>query len=509
MTSENMQKGVAAAQARNVREAIGWFRKAVAEDPGNPNARAWLGQSLCRAGQRMDGLAMLRTAAHDFLPAPPAPARIDEALHTLTEIQGWGDFGTALKLSRLAAAAAPDDARAHQLMAVTCGQLNLTDEALAAAARALELAPDQPMMRVLQGSLQADAGRYAEARATLEGVLAAGAPERETFRAHKELARVLDALGEPGEVFAHVEAAAQIAPQLLEFRSHDPRMIPAMIDANFDGFDRELLSRWTAADFAGERPAPVFIAGFYRSGTTLTQQVLATHPDVFVADEAALIWDMKSELDRMVPGPAPAAQKLRGLDLAGAKRLRQAYWAYARGRYGPDAERAVFVDKFTMNTLDIGVINVVFPDARVIFMQRDPRDVCLSCVMQLMVPTPATIHLLTWRGTAMFYALAMDWWLHVRELLTLRLIEVRYEDAVSDFEASYRKVFEFLDLKWSPKALDFHERARGTFIASPSRNQVSKPLYSSAVGRWRRYEGRMAEVADLLDPLVEDLGYKA
>jgi len=509
MTTTNMQKGVAAAQARNVREAIGWFRKAVEEAPDNPNARAWLGQSLCRAGQRMDGLALLRTAAYDFLPSPPAPPRLDEALHTIAEIQGWGDFGAALKLSRLAAAAAPDDARPQQLLAATCGQLNLTDEGLAAAVRALDLQPDQPMMRVLQGSLQADAGRYDEARASLQGVLAAGAPERESFRAHKELARVLDALGEHDQVFAHIEAAAALAPQLLEFRSHDPRMVPAMIDSNFDGFDRELLSRWTAADFAGDKPAPVFIAGFYRSGTTLTQQVLATHPDAFVADEAGLVWDMKGELDRMVPGAAPAHQKLRGLDLAGVKRLRQAYWAYARGRYGADAERPLFIDKFTMNTLDIGVINVVFPDARVVFMHRDPRDVCLSCVMQLMVPTPATIHLLTWRGTAMFYALAMDWWLHVRELLTLRLIEVRYEDAVSDFESTYRKVFEFLGLTWDPRAIDFHERAKGSFIASPSRNQVSKPLYSSAVGRWRRYEGRMTEVADLLDPLVEDLGYKA
>jgi hypothetical protein len=103
----------------------------------------------------------------------------------------------------------------------------------------------------------------------------------------------------------------------------------------------------------------------------------------------------------------------------------------------------------------------------------------------------------------------MDWWLHVRELLTLRLIEVRYEDAVSDFEAAYRRLFEFLDLTWTPKALDFHERAKGAFIASPSRNQVSKPLFGSAVGRWRRYESRFAEVADLLDPLVEDLGYGA
>lgn len=506
MTSNAMKMGVAAAQARNAAEAIGWFRKALDEAPGDPSAQAWLGQCLCRTGQRVEGVALLRAAAARFLPEDGAPD-LDRGLHTVTELQGWGDFEGALELCRRATAAAPEAARAWQLLAVTCGQLNLTDEGLAAGERALRLQPDQPMMQVLQASLEADAGRHAEARARLEAALAAGAPERESFRAHKELARITDALGEPEQVFAHVEAAAALAPQLVEFRAHDPRLVPAMIDSNFEGFDAELLRRWSAADFAGERPAPVFVVGFYRSGTTLTQAVLATHPDVFVADEAGLVWDMKAELNRMVTGGGPTAKKLQALDLAGVKRLRQAYWHYARARFGADADKPVFVDKFTMNTLDIGVINVVFPDARVIFMLRDPRDVCLSCVTQLMVPTPATIHLLTWRGTAMFYALTMDWWLHVREMLTLKVIEVRYEDAVAAFEPTYRAVFEFLGLSWDPRAADFHRRAAGRFIASPSRNQVSRPLYASSVGRWRRFEKRYADVADLLDPLVTDLGY--
>jgi tetratricopeptide (TPR) repeat protein len=509
MTSNPMKMGLAAAQARNVGEAIGWFRKALAETPDDPVAKAWLGQSLCLTGDRVAGVALLREAARQFVRPPASEPDVPRALETIAQLQGWGDFEGALEFCRLAVQAAPDDMRAHQVLAVTCGQVNLTTEGLAAGERALQLQPDQPMMQVLQGSLEADAGQNAQARRRLEGVIAAGAPVRESFRAHKELARVVDALGDYAQVFPHIEAAAALAPQLLEFRSQDPRQIPAMIDSNFDGFDAELLGRWSAADFADEKPAPAFIIGFFRSGTTLTQEVLATHPDVFVADEAGLVWDMKGELNRMVQGSAPTAQKLRVLDLAGVRRLREAYWRYARGRFGDAVDRPLFVDKFTMNTLDIGVINVVFPDARVVFMMRDPRDVCLSCVTQLMVPTPSTIHLLTWRGAATFYALVMDWWMHVRELLTLEFVEVRYEDAVSAFEPTYRPVFEFLGLDWDPRVIDFHLRAAGKFIASPSRNQVSRPLYGSSVARWRRFESRYAEVADLLDPFAQELGYPA
>lgn len=504
-TSVAMQQGMAAARARNPFAASEWFRRELAERPENLAAKAWLGQSLCVIGQLVEGLALLRSAAAGLLErAHGNDMTFSQALEAIAGLQQWGDMEGALAPARRAAALAPEDARAHRTLAITCGQLNLTDEALAEGEASLALDPD-PMMQVMQASMESDAGRRAEAWTRLQRVLSGRPGPRVAFRAHKEAARALDGLGRHGEVFAHLDAAAVLAPRAPELTALDPRIVPRAIEANHATYDADLLSR-----FAGERfeaPAPAFIMGFYRSGTTLAQTVLATHADAFVADEAHLVGDVQRELFRIVPEGAGVADRLRQLDKAGVERLRAHYWDRVRLRYGEAAKRSVFIDKFTMNTLDLGLINTVFPDARLLFMLRDPRDVVLSAMLQLLPPTPATIHLLTWRGAASFYAAVMDWWLTVQPMLTVRTEVVRYEDAVAEFEPTFRRVFDLVGLPWTEVARDFHAQAAGRFIASPSRSQVSQPLYDTAVQRWRPYAERYADVCDVLDPLSDALGY--
>jgi Sulfotransferase family len=159
--------------------------------------------------------------------------------------------------------------------------------------------------------------------------------------------------------------------------------------------------------------------------------------------------------------------------------------------------------------VEAGLINVIFPDAKIIFMMRDPRDVCLSCFMQLMVPTPATIHLHGWQSTADFYATVMTWWLHIRDMLTVPYIEIRYEDAVDLFEPTYTRILSFLGLAWEPAMLAFHTRAKKKFIASPSRNQVAQPLYTSSLARWRHYDRYYAPIEKTLAPFIAAFDYPA
>ncbi len=503
-----MQMGLQAAQQRNVAEAVGWFQRAHQENPADPVARAWLGQCLCSLGRRLEGVDHLVKAGRQLLDGARASKDTSKVMEVIAQLQGWGAFESALEFARGLVEIDGGNPRAHQLLAVTCGQINLTDEALGAVAEALRLAPGHQMLLVLQASLEADAKRFAAAKARLVGVLAQSPGPREAFRAHKELARVLDGMGEYGAVFAHLEAAARLALTLPEYAQQDPAMVPAMVAQNQAGFTRELMGRWAGETFAETPRAPVFIMGFFRSGTTLTQEVLDVHPDVLVADEAGLLWAMQQELHRMAPSSGSVAQKLDRLDLAGIARLRAVYWTMARGRYGTAVDRGVFVDKYTMNTVDVGLINTVFPDAKVVFVMRDPRDVCLSCVMQLMTPTPSTRHLLTLADTAALYAKVMAWWIAAREMLTVDCLEIRYEDAVEAFEPTFQRLFSFLDLAWDPEVLRFHEHAVGKFVASPSRNQVAQPLYSSSVARWRRYETELSAVSVELAPFIDKFHYR-
>lgn len=521
-----IDRGVQAAKAQDAATALAWFQRAHELDPRDAQARAWLGQTLCRLGRRIEGLEHLAAAGAQLLQGNAATTQAQapgiDALEVLTQIQAWSGHEQGLALARALAQAQPQNARAHYLLAATCGQVNLTGEAMHAVRTASRLAPEDPMIQVLQASLEADARDYEAACERLEALLdrlsnaAVTAPgampttnARALFRALKEMARVLDALGEHDAVFPQLEAAAEVAPHLPEYAAMKLDLVPELIRHNAAGYTRQGMARFARDAFAEQPRAPVFVMGFFRSGTTLAQEVLRAHPEVFLSDEVGLLRAMEQELQRLQPGPGSVPQKLARLDRQGIVRLRAAYWSAAHGHHGAACERGVFIDKFTLATVDLGLINTVFPDARVLFVLRDPRDVCLSCVMQLMVPSHATHHLLRLEDAATLYAQVMRWWLQVRAQLSLAHLTLRYEDAVADFEATFGRVFEFIGLPWRDEVRDFHRHAAGRYVASPSRNQVAQPLYRSSVARWRRYAKQMAPVLPALAPFVTGFGYPA
>lgn len=513
-----IERGRQAAQAQDAATALAWFQRAHEADPADPTARAWLGQSLCHLGRRFEGVAHLAAAGEALAQPAPAPNAqpLAQAVEILTQLHAHGAVERALPLARSLARLQPHSARAQYLLAATCGQLNLRPEAQAAIAAAAAIAPDDPGIGVLYASLDADAGQYEAACERLDALLARlsaapqqGANARHLFRALKEMARVLDALGETEAVFAQLEAAAQLAPLVPDYAALRQDLVPELIARNAAGLRRIDLHRFAGDAFAEQARAPVFVMGFYRSGTTLTQQVLRTHPEVFLSDEVDLLRAVERELNRLQPGSASVLEKLAQIDRGGIVRLRNAYWRAALEHHGPSCERGVFVDKFTLATVDLALIATVFPDARVLFVLRDPRDVCLSCVMQLMAPSHATRHLLALSDTAALYAQVMGWWQQVHSALPLPPRVLRYEDAVADLEGSMRPVFDFIGLPWRDEALRFHEQGAGRYVASPSRSQVARPLYRSAVARWRRYEKEMAPVQPALAPFVAAFGYAA
>jgi len=166
-----------------------------------------------------------------------------------------------------------------------------------------------------------------------------------------------------------------------------------------------------------------------------------------------------------------------------------------------------FIDKVALNSIDAGFISVIFPEANILFALRDPRDVCLSCFMQPFTASPATVNLLSWQGVARQYSAVMDLWLYLREIIQPRYLELRYEDTVSDFEATYRRVFDLLNVDWRPEVTEFHQRAHGRYIHTPSFAAVSQPLYNSAVARWRRYESHFDTILPELNRFIEVFGY--
>jgi tetratricopeptide (TPR) repeat protein len=499
--AEAIRLGREAAATGRLDTAVLHFRAALQTAPGDPMATIWLGQSLCAGGHLHEGTAHLRDGAL---------ARLDDAgthaadlLPVAQLLQKVGDAASSLAVLESIARKGVETAALHHATATAAAQLARYETALAACHAALSLAPRHPHLEVLTASIETDAGQGDRAIARLDRVLAGAAAPRERFRALRERARVLDRLGRHREVFGDLAASAALARELPDYAAQDAGLVARLLAQDEAGFDADMLRRWRDAAPADDCPAPVFVIGYLRSGTTLMQEVLACHPDVLVADEAPLL----SGAHAALPAGRPRLAALDALAPPAIAALRARYRRLAAMRLGPEASTRRLVDKFALNVIDLPVILRLFPEAPIVFMVRDPRDVCLSSVLQLMPPSASTVNLLDWDSAVRFHArITASWRLH-RDALGLHAGEVRYEAMVDDLEGTMRRVLAPLGLEWIEAMRAFHENAATRAISTPSRSQVTRPLTRASVARWRRYEPEFAAVAPIIAPALDDWGY--
>lgn len=153
------------------------------------------------------------------------------------------------------------------------------------------------------------------------------------------------------------------------------------------------------------------------------------------------------------------------------------------------------------------LIHLLFPNAKIIFALRDPRDVVTSCFTQQFLLNAAMFQFLSLETTARYYDAVMRLAETARARLPLDLHVVRYEDLVADFDSEVASLLRFLDLPWDERVHGFHDTARSRLIRTPSAAQVRQPLYASSVARWRRYERQLEPVLPKLKPWLEAYGY--
>ncbi len=248
----------------------------------------------------------------------------------------------------------------------------------------------------------------------------------------------------------------------------------------------------------------VFLIGFPRSGTTLLENILVGHPDIVALQEKNLL--------------SPAAGEFLSSD-TGRKRLAAAsdaelephrvrYWQAVKS-YGADVAGKIFIDNHHLNATKFLTVPKLFPEARVIFAIRDPRDVVLSCFRLDFVMNPSTFELLTLERAARYYDSVMSLSRNYRRMFTLPWLDVRHETLVGDFKSEVERLCAFLDIEPHPAMENFAERARGRAISTASANQVRRGLNADGIGTWRHYREELAPVLPLLAPWVEAFGYPA
>ena len=296
------------------------------------------------------------------------------------------------------------------------------------------------------------------------------------------LAELCDEAGDHERAFACARTANR-----LKGARFDPAAYEALIDRLLAAFSPAALRDLPHAATADERP--VFVVGMPRSGTSLVEQILASHSAIHGAGELS---DMGLLALSTARGGREYPESVAGLDAATTTALSQAYFARIDAR-APGAQRVV--DKMWQNFEYLGFIALLCPRARVVYCRRDPLDSGLSCYFQ---------HFFG-QGVPFAYDLAhigryyrqleraMDHW---RTVLDLPLLELEYESLVADPESEIRRLVEFTGLPWDPACLDFHETERAVRTASHA--QVRQPMYASSVGRHHAYEQWLAPLREAL-----------
>ncbi|HXQ45391.1 MAG TPA: sulfotransferase, partial [Caulobacteraceae bacterium] len=248
----------------------------------------------------------------------------------------------------------------------------------------------------------------------------------------------------------------------------------------------------------------IFFVGFPRSGTTLLEQILASHPDVLALDERHAL----AEATRDLFVSDPKLERLRTITAEEAQVYREGYWRNVAA-YCPDVAGKVFVDKYPLNSERLPLIAKLFPEARILFALRDPRDVVLSCFRRRFEMNPAMYEFCTLEGAAALYDAVMRLVERYKAVLALPLQYVRHERVVEDLRGEVGAVCDFIGVEWDDAMLDFAQTARRRGVRTPSAGQVVRGLYDEGIGHWRNYRAELASVMPLLAPWVEAFGYPA
>lgn len=307
---------------------------------------------------------------------------------------------------------------------------------------------------------------------------------------HYALGKAYDDIGEYQKAFPEFAKGAQLKRSQFSF---DLSLETQYVDNLIQVFSSEFYQEFSGA--GNPDPTPIFILGMPRSGTTLTEQILASHPLIHGAGELRDLLTIMQEL-KLVFTNAGNTQNFAGLTKQKLNQWGQVYSEKLR-TYSDDALR--ITDKMPANYFALGFISLMLPNAKIIHVKRNPIDTCLSCFTHLFNRhQEATYDLAELGAHYRNYDRLMEHWRKV--LPPQSFMEVQYEDIVADIETEARKLIDWVGLDWSESCIDFYNTKRS--VRTASLTQVRKPIYNSSVNRWKNYEEFLSSLLMELEPLL-------
>jgi tetratricopeptide (TPR) repeat protein len=519
---EELVRGLRLQRMGNVRDAERIYRDVLLRDPGNVDALRLLAGVAMRAKQWGDAEVLLEKAldkAPDF-------------------VQGWLDLGLArqeqdrtedaLDAYAHAMRLEPDRPNAYAAAATTNAMAGRHDEALQLFADALKRKPDLASALTGRGHTLKTVGRQTEAIESYRSCIEHNPWHGETWwslanlktfhfadediaemeaqigderLADEHRANFLFALGKAyedrGEYARAFDYYCQGNENRRERESYDPVNTADTHDHLISIFTREFID--SNAGSGNPSNAPIFIVGLPRSGSTLIEQVLGSHPDVEGTHELPDLVRVARSTGTQRPDREKYPKVLTLLDFAELEQLGSDYLNTSKRHRKEGTPR--FTDKMPNNFVHVGLLSLILPNAKIINAKRHPLDSCFGCFKQLFARgQPFTYDLFELGEFYFEYDRLMKHW---HEVLPGKVLDVQYEEVVDDLEAQVRRILDYCELSWDDACLRFYESDRA--VKTASSEQVRKPIYASSKHRWRDYENELEPLIEVLEPVLREL----
>ena len=353
-------------------------------------------------------------------------------------------------------------------------------------------------------------GQYESASKILNNVINnQGISARDEISARYLLGEALDKIGENSDALENIRIAGEKQIQMPACKDWQPEE-PINILKGFKSYFLEEKSSQnpTGLNLSEELKDVVFFVGFPRSGTTLTEQVLASHPKINTSEEKPILGTSINIIYKIhkTTYEKSSIDILKAASLDEVNEIRQNYLNQII-EYGHE-KGSIYIDKLPLNINHLGWIEKVFPDSKIIIAIRDPRDVCLSCFFQNFKPNIAMNYFLSWENTIRYYCAVMENWLVAKKIINLKWHEVYYEKLTDDLYGELRKILLFLNLEWDTKLERYREDLIERAVPTPSNNAIRSPVNKNAINRWMKYNCLLNMEGKKFQSLIKSFGYK-
>ena len=321
---------------------------------------------------------------------------------------------------------------------------------------------------------------------------------------HSLLAKSYDRTNDFEKAYNHFKINNQLVNELYGKDVNEKSFIE-LVTQRTEFFKNFNINRWKQHQLKDEFFQPIFLIGFPRSGTTLLDTILRTNKKIEVIEEKPVLRNFLRNLEIKTKNDL---NNLDNLDKKFIQNMQNVYFE-EREQYLENKKTKTVIDKMPLNIIYIAEILRFFPNAKFIFALRNPYDSVLSCFMQQFELNPAMKNFTSLESSVILYDLVMKLWTIYKDAFSINCHFIKYEDLVTDFEKTTKEIFKFLEIDWSDSTKNFHITAKKRLnISTPSYNQITSPLYTRSISRWKNYEKEFKGLKNILDPWLDEFNYK-